>query len=161
MKRLITLGAALALAVTVAIASPAAAEQTTTGCKEWTGNLTQTHYQLCMTVYWRDLPGTHGIAINQIWAEISGGPWENNAFQCDALRVWNEKDIVTWRRDGTPCDMTNADGHLSFQPNFPDGLTMPNTDTASVSLAGWPHFNHNADPDRMVLTVHITDHDGQ
>jgi hypothetical protein len=161
MRRILTAAVALAFAATVAIASPAAAEQTTKRCKDWTGNLTQTKYYLCLTVYWRDLGGHHGIAVDDMWAEISGGPWENNAFECDALRVWNENDIVKWRRDGSPCDMTNADAHFEFQPNFPDGLVMPDTDTASVSLAGWPHFNHNGDPDRMVLTINITDHDGQ
>lgn len=157
MKRILITATALALAITAFIASPAAAVQDTTKCNSWTGTFTQTSYKLCLTVYWRNLPGPHGIAVTDMFGEISGGPWNDNAFECDALRVWNENDTVIWRRDGSPCDMTNNDVHFEFQPNFPDGINMPNTDAASISLAGWPHFAHNADPGRTVLTININD----
>jgi len=155
-RRILAVLGTLVLAV-VLLAAPAQAEQVTQTCAHWYGNVTQTRYDLCISTYWTNDAGATGITVHEIDVDLGGGPWESLAFNCDAIRMWNQDDVVKFRRDGNVCDMTKSWPHLGFQPGFPDGLDMPATNTVSVSIAGWPKFNNNADPGRIVFTQNIHD----
>lgn len=155
-RRLLTIAAACVFGI-VLLAAPAQATQMSKTCKEWRGNITDTDYGICVSVWWRNDGGSTGITVYEIDVDLLGGPWEEDAFDCDAIRMWNDNDVVTWRKDGNVCDMTNSWAHVGFQPNFPAGLDMPATNTVAVSIAGWPKFNHNADPGRVVVTHNMHD----
>jgi hypothetical protein len=159
MRRLLSLvGAALLAVVLLAVAGPAEATQESQVCKNYPGFAYTDHY-ICIDMFWRNQAGATGITVVEVDVYLTGsGPtvWENKMFDCDAMRVWNDADVVKWRQDGAQCDIYKADPRHEVQINFPDGLSMPNTNTAEFSIAGWPKFNNSGDPGRIVqsLTVH-------
>lgn len=142
-RRLAVIAATLGL---LAISSPAHAVTPKTSC--YTSPDGDAH--VCLDVYWHALPGG-GLEVDDVYLRVTGGFWETKAFDCDHVRLWNDNEVVQWRKDDAACDIYKSPGYTLFHPNE----SMPNTAWARVSLAGWPKLDKAPDPGRILVGVTV------
>lgn len=139
MNRVKWLAATAALALALAVAAPAHAA--TSWWPKTTCVRTGESSHLCLDVYaTRRADG--GLNIPHVYVRTTGGFWENRAFDCDWLALWNDNDVIKWRKDGAPCDVYDYPGYTLFHPS----VELPNSASVVVAVAGYPKLDKEQNP---------------
>lgn len=143
LKRLI-LAATIALTGSMLVAAPSqadAAVYSDQGCWHANGGLNPPD-TVCMSVtYHKHTNGSTGMTLNtiRIWIVDSQlGEFNQDAISpCNNLRIWNDNDVVKWRRDSPPADTWAQSCELSGDTpskTWTVNIPMPTSDSISE---GW------------------------
>lgn len=110
----------------------------------------------CLDVYWHATGGV-GITINHVYLRATGGFYESKALACSNVRMWNQNDVIAWRKDGAECDVFKnaAPGHDGMQDLFQPSVEMPQATSATVGWTFSPKLDSEVDPGSQHISITV------
>jgi len=129
-----------------ALYSPASADTQAQSCKTYDDGVGTA--KICLIVNYS------GHSVTLVRTQVTGdlSLFESKVEDCDNLRLWNDNDVVVWRKDDAQCDLTKADPVDTWYP----GNTMPQSSQGHLGWTFYPKINNGPDPGYTHISLVVT-----
>ncbi len=135
--------------------TPAQAETQVSKCVAFNDGTGSSLAHICAVVnFQRDADGTGGtITLVRIYADGDlNAYFESKIEDCDNLRIWNDKDVVKWRKDNAECDLYKSAPRKTWYPD----VDMHATTTFNLGWTFYPKINGGPDPGYTHISIQAT-----